>query len=141
MKLDELFDNINSLIGFKAIKINNLIQIVYPGSSDSVIMEFDVEEVDFNDIDVWWDEIHSGPRTTMEMLKFVANYCDTPVEERGLDEQSDGIKHYIEINGRLVEVTEEVADDIMAKEYLIKFMQESFDKYIKKLEEKEIEKD
>lgn len=77
----------------------------------------------------------------MEMLKSVANYCDTPVEERGLDKQSDNIKHYIEINGRLVEVTEEVADDIVAKEYLIKFMQESFDKYIKKLEEKEIEKD
>lgn len=134
MKLDELFDNINSLIGFKAIEIDNLIQIVYPGSSDSVIMEFDVEEVDFNDIDVWWDEIHSGPRTTMEMLNIVANYCDTPVEERGLDKHSDDIKHYIEINGRLVEVTKEVADNIMAKEYLIRTTQESINKYIKKFE-------
>lgn len=141
MKLDELLDSINSLTGFKAIEIDNLIQIVCSGPSNLVIMEFDVEEVDFNDIDVWWDKIHSGPRTTMEMLKFVANYCDTPVEERGLDKQSDDIKHYVEINGRLVEVTKEVADNIMAKEYLIKIMQESFDKYIKELEEKEVEKD
>lgn len=141
MKLDELLDSINSLTGFKAIEIDNLIQIGCPGPSNLVIMEFDVEEVDFNDIDVWWDKIHSGPRTTMEMLKIVANYCDTPVEERGIDEQSDGIKHYIEINGRLVEVTQEVADDIVAKESLIKIMQESFDKYIKELEEKEVEKD
>lgn len=140
MELDELLDSINSLTGFKAIEIDNLIQIVYPGPSNIVIMEFDVEEVDFNDIDVWWDKIHSGPRTTMEMLKRVAKYCDTSVEERGLDKQSDDIKHYVEINGRLVEVTKEVADDIMAKEYLIKIMQESFDKYIKELEEKEVEK-
>lgn len=141
MKLDELFDNINSLTGFKAIEINKLIQIVYPGPSNSVIMEFDVEEVDFNDIDVWWDKIHSGPRTTMEMLKIVANYCDTPIEERGLGKQLDDIKHYIEINGQLVEVTKEVVDDILAKESLIKIMQESVNKYIKKLEEKGIEKD
>lgn len=141
MKLDELLDSINSLTGFKAIEIDNLIQIVYPGPSNTVIMDFDVEEVDFNDIDVWWDKIHSGPRTTMEMLKIVANYCDTPVEERGIDEQSDDIKHYVEINGRLVEVTKEVADDVMAKESLIKIMQESVNKYIKELEEKEVEKD
>lgn len=139
MKLDELLDSINSLTGFKAIEIDNLIQIVYPGPSDSVIMEFDVEEVDFNDIDVWWDKIHSGPRTAMEMLKIVANYCDTPVEERGIDEPSDDIKHLVEVNGRLVEVTQEVADDIMAKEYLIKIMQESVNKYIKKLEGDKVE--
>ena len=141
MEIDELMEDINNLTGFKAIKINDEIQIVNSGPSNTVIMDFDVEEVDFNDIDVWWNKIHSGPRTTMEMLKSVANYCDTPVEERGIDEQSDDIKHYVEINGRLVEVTQEVADDIMVKEYLIKIMKESFDKYIKELEEKEVEKD
>lgn len=141
MEIDELMEDINNLTGFKAIEINDEIQIVNSGPSNTVIMDFDVEEVDFNDIDVWWDKIHSGPRTTMEMLKIVANYCDTPVEERGIDEQLDDIKHYVEINGRLLEVTKEVADDIMAKEYLIKIMQESFDKYIKELEEKEVEKD
>ena len=140
MEIDELMEDINNLTGFKAIEINDEIQIVNSGPSNTVIMDFDVEEVDFNDIDVWWNKIHSGPRTTMEMLKSVAKYCDTPVEERGLDKQSDEIKHYVEINGRLVEVTQEVADDIMAKEYLIKIMQESFDKYIKELEEKEVEK-
>lgn len=139
MEIDELMEDINNLTGFKAIEVNEEIQIVNSGSSNTVIMEFDVEEVDFNDIDVWWDKIHSGPRTTMEMLKSVAKYCDTPVEERGLDKQSDEIKHYIEINGRLVEVTKEVADDIMAKESLIKIMQESVNKYIKKLEEDKVE--
>lgn len=141
MKLDELMEDINNLTGFKAIEINDEIQIVNSGPSNTVIMDFDVEEVDFNDIDVWWNKIHSGPRTTMEMLKSVAKYCDTPVEERGINNQSDEIKHYVEINGRLVEVTKEVADDIMAKESLIKIMQESFDKYIKEIEEKEVEKD
>lgn len=141
MKLDELLYTINNLTGFKAIEINDEIQIVNSGPSNTVIMDFDVEEVDFNDIDVWWNKIHSGPRTTMEVLKSVAKYCDTPVEERGINNQSNEIKHYVEINGRLVEVTKEVADDIMAKEYLIKIMQESFDKYIKELEEKEVEKD
>ena len=134
-------EDINNLTGFKAIEINDEIQIVNSGPSNTVIMDFDVEEVDFNDIDVWWNKIHSGPRTTMEMLKSVAKYCDTPVEERGINNQSDEIKHYVEINGRLVEVTKEVADDIMAKESLIKIMQESFDKYIKEIEEKEVEKD
>lgn len=141
MEIDELMEDINNLTGFKAIEINDEIQIVNSGPSNTVIMNFDVEEVDFNDIDVWWNKIHSGPRTTMEMLKSVAKYCDTPVEERGINNQSDEIKHYVEINGRLVEVTKEVADDIMAKESLIKIMQESFDKYIKELEEKEVEKD
>lgn len=140
MEIDELMEDINNLTGFKAIEINDEIQIVNSGPSNTVIMEFDVEESDFNDIDVWWNKIHSGPRTTMEMLKSVAKYCDTPVGERGIDEQPDDIKHYVEINGRLVEVTKEVADDIMAKEYLIRVMQESFDKYIKELEEKEVEK-
>lgn len=134
MEIDELMEDINNLTGFKAIEINDEIQIVNSGPSNTVIMEFDVEESDFNDIDVWWNKIHSGPRTIMKMLKTVANYFDTPVEERGIDEQSDDIKHYVEINGRLVEVTKEVADDVMAKEYLIKIMQESFDKYIKELE-------
>ena len=134
MKLDELLDTINNLTGFKAIEINDEIQIVNSGPSNTVIMDFDVEEVDFNDIDVWWNNIHSGPRTTMEMLKSVAKYCDTPVEERGIEESSDDIKHFVEINGRLVEVTKEVADDIIAKESLIKIMQESVNKYIKELE-------
>lgn len=141
MEIDELMEDINNLTGFKAIEINDEIQIVNSGPSNTVIMDFDVEEVDFNDIDVWWNKIHSGPRTTMEMLKSVAKYCDTPVEERGINNQSDEIKHYVEINGRLVEVTKEVADDIMAKESLIKIMQESVNKYIKELEEKEVEKD
>lgn len=137
MKLDELLYTINSLTGLKAIQHNTIIQIVNSGPSNTVIMDFDVEEVDFNDIDVWWNKIHSGPRITMEMLKSVAKYCDTPVEERGINEP----KHYVEINGRLVEVTQEVADDIRAKEYLIKIMKESVSKYIKELEEKEVEKD
>lgn len=141
MEIDELMEDINNLTGFKAIEINDEIQIVNSGPSNTVIMDFDVEEVDFNDIDVLWDKIHSGPRTTMEMLKSIAKYCDTPVEERGIDEPSDDIKHLVEVNGRLLEVTKEVADDIMAKEYLIKIMKESFDKYIKGLEEKEVEKD
>ena len=122
MTLDELMEDINNLTGFKVIEINDEIQIINSGPSNTVIMDFDVDEVDFNDIDVWWNKIHSGPRTTMEMLKSVAKYCDTPVEERGINEP----KHFVEINGRLVEVTKEVADDIMAKEYLIKIMQECF---------------
>lgn len=141
MKLDELLHTINSLTGLKAIQHNTIIQIVYPNNNNTLVMAFDVEESDFNDIYVWWDHINNGPRTIMKLLETVANYFDTPVEERGIDEQSDDIKHYVEINGRLVEVTKEVADDITAKEYLIKIMQESVDKYIKELEEKEVEKD
>lgn len=135
MKIDKLLYTINNLTGLKAIQDDTVIQIYYD-SNNTIIMEFDVDEVDFNDIDVWWNHINNGPRTIMKMLKTVANYCDTPVKERGFDEPSDDIKHYVEINGRLFEVTKEVANNIMAKEYLIKVMQESLDKYLKELEEK-----